>query len=197
MSVTDLAATNAPSFEGLGARIRAVRKSRRLSLVELSRIAKVSVAMISQIETGQVTPSLKTLEKLRVALEVPLGSFFSIAPEESRSPQIVVRQGERRALSFPRLGLVKQLLSPDGASNLEVMELVLSPGGSSGEEPWVRSGEKAGVVLSGRFLLTHGENSYDLASGDSFQFNGSIPHMFENGHDGETRVMWIIKADAG
>ena len=174
-----------------------MRKSRQLSLVELSRAAKVSVAMISQIETGQVTPSLKTLEKLRLALEVPLGSFFSYSDDGGRSAQIVVRRGERRALNLPRLGLAKELLSPDGASNLEIMELVLSPGGNSGDEPWVRSGEKAGVVLSGRFLLRHGENTYDLEVGDSFQFNGSIPHMFENGHEGETRVMWIIKADAG
>lgn len=195
--MTEVSARIAPSFQGLGARIRAERKARQLSLVELSRAAKVSVAMISQIETGQVTPSLKTLEKLRLALKVPLGSLFSFSEEEDRSPQIVVRRSKRRALNLPRLGLTKELLSPDGASNLEIMELVLSPGGSSGDEPWVRSGEKAGVVLSGRFLLTHGESTYDLEMGDSFQFNGSIPHMFQNGHDAETRVMWIIKADAG
>jgi transcriptional regulator with XRE-family HTH domain len=185
-------------LDGLGARIRTLRKARRLSLVELSGASKVSVAMISQIETGQVTPSLKTLEKLRLALDVPLGSFFSQNVGDSRrSRPIVVRRDARRALTFGRLGLVKELLSPDGASGLEVMELVLTVDGSSGEEPWVRSGEKAGVVVSGRFVLTHGADSYELGPGDSFQFDGSIPHMFRNGHAGETRVLWIIKADAG
>lgn len=196
--MTDTFIKNSPHLDGLGTRLRALRKARGQSLVELSRTSKVSVAMISQIETGQVTPSLKTLEKLRVALDVPFGSFFSQGVADSRRVRpIVVRQDARRALNFGRLGLYKELLSPDWASDLEVMELVLAAGGNSGDEPWVRSGEKAGVVVSGRFVLTHGADTYELEVGDSFQFDGSIPHMFRNGHAAETRVLWIIKADAG
>lgn len=195
--MTDIDTKEFASLDALGSRIRALRKARALSLVELSRASKVSVAMISQIETGQVTPSLKTLEKLRVALHVPLGSFFSqVVGEVRRTRPIVVRRDARHSLNFGRLGLVKELLSPDGATGLEVMELVLSVDGSSGEEPWVRSGEKAGVVISGRFVLTHGATTHELEVGDSFQFDGSVPHMFRNGYAGETRVLWIIKADA-
>ena len=108
-----------------------------------------------------------------------------------------MRHSERRQLKLSRLGLSKELLSPDGASDLELMELILAPGAHSGDEPWVRSGEKAGVVVAGRFKLTHGADTYELDVGDSFQFDGSVPHMFKNGHEGETRVLWIIKAHAG
>lgn len=194
--MSDTLTRDAPALGGLGSRIRKLRKSRKLSLVELSKRSKVSIAMISQIETGQATPSLKTLEKLRLALDVALGSFFEQPADASKGlDTIVVRRGARRKLNLRKIGLAKELLSPDWASELELMILVLSKGGGSGDEPWVRTGEKAGLVLSGRFELTHGDETYDLDVGDSFQFDGSIPHMFRNTHDGETRVLWTIKAD--
>jgi transcriptional regulator with XRE-family HTH domain len=187
-----------PSLDGLGARIRSLRKAQRLSLVELSSRSKVSVAMISQIETGQATPSLKTLEKLRAALDVTFGCFFGQSePTPRQAEPIVVRRASRRKLDLKRIGLTKELLSPDWAAELEVMMLVLAKGGGSGDEPWVRTGEKAGLVLSGGFELTYGDETYDLNAGDSFQFDSSIPHMFRNTHDGETQVLWIIKGDAG
>lgn len=164
-----------------------------MTLAELSLKSGVSIGMLSHIERGASSPSLKTLERLRLALQVPLASFFG--PEQKDESGEVVRKAERTQLTFDRLGLVKELLSPPGHSELEVLMLVLEPGGSSGDEPWTRNGEKAGLVIEGRFELTVGDRVHVMEEGDSFQFDSRQPHSFRNLASGESRVLWIINSD--
>lgn len=179
----------------LGARLRALRIQKGLTLSDLSLSSQVSIGMLSHIERGQTSPSLKTLERLRRALGVPLASFFECDEQAANETGTVVRRARRAKLPFDKLGLLKELLSPPGHSDLEVLMLVIEPGGGSGTEPWTRSGEKAGLVLDGRFQLNVGEQSYVLEVGDSFQFDSRQPHSFRNLADCQSHVLWIIKSD--
>lgn len=184
-----------PELDNLGQRIRELRTEKKLTLAALSLKSQVSVGMLSHIERGQTSPSLKTLERLRVALDVPLARLFERDRPLAQEAGRVVRARHRRRLHFDKLGLVKELLSPPGHSDLEVLMLAIEPGGGSGPEPWSRSGEKAGLVLSGRFELTIGDETYRLEEGDSFQFDSRVPHRFRNLADQESRVLWIISSD--
>ena len=64
----------------LGARIKALRAERRLQQRQLAEKAGLTPSMVSQIESGRLTPSLPTLGKLAGALGVPIGSLFEPAP---------------------------------------------------------------------------------------------------------------------
>lgn len=189
-------ATDSLALDDLGSRLRELRSEKAMTLAELSLLSQVSVAMLSHIERGQTSPSLKTLERLRIALGVPLASFFVRGETRSVRDDLVVRGDQRSRLQFEKLGLVKELLSPPGHSSLEVIMLVIEPGGGSGPEPWTRNGEKAGMVLAGRFELTVGERTCTLEEGDSFQFDSSQPHWFRNLAVGHSKVIWIISSDA-
>lgn len=181
----------------LGTRLRELRTAKGITLAQLSASSQVSVAMLSHIERGQAAPSLKTLERLRIALDVQLANFFVQAdaePESIDSSLIVGKQEDRTRLPFKHMGLVKELLVPTGHSDLEMLMLIIQPGGSSGPEPWTRNGEKAGYVIEGRFELTVGESQRTIETGDSFRFDGSIPHQFRNPTEHPTRVIWIIKS---
>ena len=184
------------SLAQLGARIRQFRKAKGLSLVQISGTSGVSVAMLSHIERGKATPSLKVLDKLRSALGVSMVDLFppSDGVDEAR-PSPVVRAQERRSLEFPEIGLTKQKLSPGEKSDLELLLLVIEPGGGSGPDPWARAGEKAGLVLAGAARLEIGEAVYELGVGDSFQFDASQPHRFDCIGDDTAEIVWIIKSN--
>ena len=180
----------------LGDRMRLIRKKKDRSLAEISELSGVSVAMISHIERGKAMPSLKVLEKLRGALQVSMLDLFPPTEGEgvvARSP--VIRQGERISLNFDEIGLTKEKLSPDDSSELEVLMLKIAPGGGSGPEPWTRSGEKGGLVLSGEARLQIGREVFELKAGDSFQFDSSIPHKFECLGNAPAEIVWIIKSN--
>lgn len=194
--MSELAHSHDPALPNLGARLRQMRADRGITLAELSALAQISVAMLSHIERGQTSPSLKSLERLRIALGVPLAAFF--LPQDGAPAgrsHFVVRHGERSILPFNKFGLTKQLLSPPGHSALEMLMLVIEPDGGSGPEPWTRNAEKSGYVVEGRFELTVGAEVQVLEAGDSFQFDARLPHSFRNRSSTTTSVVWVIKAD--
>src|SRR5260370_30284768 len=67
---------NQETVENIGQRIRQLRESRAMTQSQLQSKSKVSRSYLSRIESGQMTPSLGTLEKISEALNVGLNRFF-------------------------------------------------------------------------------------------------------------------------
>ena len=64
----------------LGERIKALRLERELQQRQLAEKAELTPSMVSQIESGRLTPSLHTLGKIAAALSVPIGALFDAPP---------------------------------------------------------------------------------------------------------------------
>jgi transcriptional regulator with XRE-family HTH domain len=67
---------NRETVENIGQRIRQLRESRTMTQSQLQARSRVSRSYLSRIESGQMTPSLGTLEKISEALGVGLNRFF-------------------------------------------------------------------------------------------------------------------------
>ena len=67
---------NRETVENIGQRIRQLRESRAMTQSQLQARSRVSRSYLSRIESGQMTPSLGTLEKSSEALGVGLNRFF-------------------------------------------------------------------------------------------------------------------------
>jgi len=74
--------TNPQHARAIGEKLRAIRQERQMSLRELANKAEVSASMLSQIETGKVFPSVRSLYTIANALGVSVDYFF---PEQSDS----------------------------------------------------------------------------------------------------------------
>lgn len=180
----------------VGAVVRFERQRRGWSLGVLAEQAMISVPMLSQIERGQATPSLRTLRLLAGALEVPITEFFRDDAQEEGANPYIVRADQRRRLTLKPTGIDKQFLMPPGASLLEMWEFVFAPGGTSGGALYNHQGEKAGVVIKGRIKLLIGDDVYELSEGDSFRFSSMLRHRVDNEADEEARVLWVLTPPA-
>lgn len=189
-------AADAPLSEdekSLGARLRTFRLQRGLSLKQLSERSDLSVGMLSQIERGMATPSLRALGRLRDVYGVPLARFFDDAVTAApASDDVVQRAGRCRRVEFPEERMAKELVSPASARTLEMMVIVMEAGGGSGPEPYAHEGEECGHVLEGGIDLWVGDRTWRLAEGDSFQFASHTPHRFHNPGPGRARVLWTV-----
>ncbi len=177
----------------VGMRIRGLRQGKGLTLSDVAQRAGLSVGMLSQIERDLANPSLRTLTRIRMALEVPLSALF--AEEQTTAPSdpaFVRRLGRRPRLDLGPDLVVKELLSSALALNMQFMVLGIPPGGGSGDSVLMYPAEKAGLVLEGRFWLRVGEEVAILEAGDSFQFNSVLPHRFWNESEATAQVLWII-----
>lgn len=67
---------NRDTVENIGHRIRQLRESRAMTQSQLQARSRVSRSYLSRIESGQMTPSLGTLEKISEALGVGMNRFF-------------------------------------------------------------------------------------------------------------------------
>jgi transcriptional regulator with XRE-family HTH domain len=83
----------------IGANIRAIRKSRSLSIQELADRIGASRAALSHIEGGSRLPSVEMIEKLAGALEVHPGAFWGESYRHDRPAPMVVRVADTSAVA--------------------------------------------------------------------------------------------------
>lgn len=69
--------------QAIGSALKNLRESNELSARQLAEQSGVSAAMISRVESGQVSPSIATMTALSKALNVPLVSLFRDMVSES------------------------------------------------------------------------------------------------------------------
>ena len=62
--------------EQLGAKIKKIRKSKKITQEKLAEIIDVDFGYISKLEVGQNYPSIQTLNKIADALNIDISEFF-------------------------------------------------------------------------------------------------------------------------
>ena len=175
----------------IGRRLRALRTERSMTILEMAAKAGVSSGSISQIERGASNPSISTLQKLRAALGVTLWSSLENEAEPPRENRYVRHPGERPKIAVGGSHFTKELLSPRDNNQLRFMILTIPPGAQSADV-LTGPGDKAGYVMSGHVELAVGDEVFQIAEGDSFQFPSTIPHHLVNRSEREARLIWII-----
>ncbi len=178
------------SQAAVGRDIRALRKSRGLTLAELALKVGRSIGWMSQAERGRSALSINDLRQVSRALDAPISWFFTHEGVPAPERSYVVRAGSRRQLGSVEGGLVEELLSPDLGGAFEVVHATFEPGAEL-KETVTRATEESAYIVEGAFELWVGERHFRLGPGDSFRFKGE-PHRWRNPGPGRTVTIWVI-----
>jgi transcriptional regulator with XRE-family HTH domain len=81
----------------VGDHVHRLRVETGMSLRMLAKQTGFSASFISQLENGQVSPSISSMEKIATALGVTLGQFF--ASGDGGEGGLIVRAADRETLS--------------------------------------------------------------------------------------------------
>jgi DNA-binding transcriptional MerR regulator/quercetin dioxygenase-like cupin family protein len=177
------AAPVAPS--PLGARLRRMRRERKLSLAKVARACGVSVGFVSAIERGEMTASVGTLRRLAKFYRQNILAMFE--PTEGNPHRV---QPKDRKVLEAGPGVRMELLAW-GNAVMEPHLFRIAPGAGSGEA-YLHEGEEFLHILQGRLDITlDGGTCYKLAQGDSFYFESSTPHRWVNSGKTESVVLWV------
>jgi transcriptional regulator with XRE-family HTH domain len=187
--------TSAPAVQHrtFGEKLRQHREASNLTLTDLAARAGISVGILSQVERGINSPSLRTLGKVRNALGLPSSFFFDddhLPKESAGEPDFICRVADRPQLDLGPGAPHKELLHHGGSRVFEFMTIDMPPHSQSGTSSY--PSEKGGYLLAGQVVLTVGDVSSTLHSGDSFLFDGVIPHDVRNPYDHSAKLLWII-----
>ena len=177
-----------------GEKLRLRRKVKGLSLQQVASSTGISIGQLSQIERGISAPSLRSLRNICQALDMPMGWLFDghaeAYPEESG---MVVRAKARRAIALSAGAMTKELLTPDACTGIQMMRIVIQPGGASGEEPYTtKGGARCATVLQGALGLEVDGRSLVLERGDSFAFVATHRLRFWCIGAGPCELVWAV-----
>ncbi len=175
---------------GVGNDIRALRRSRSMTLVDFAESLDRSVGFVSQIERGLSEPSINDLRNIAKIFDVPISFFFGENSGNSDEARHIVRAGERRTLGSSEGRLIEELLSPDLGGSFEIVRSEFAPGAAL-EEPLLRDTEESGYVVSGTFELEIAGKWHTLHEGDSFRFAHET-HRWRNRQSVPAIVIWVI-----
>jgi len=148
----------------VGARLRAARHERGLSLGALAEAAGVGKGSLSEIENGARNPTLSTLYALAGALGVPLATLIA----------------DRLGVRVASPGIEARLLdvSHDGGQTVEVYRLRLAPGRehrSPGHGPGVTEHL---LVTSGRARVGRVGEEAEVSLGQAAQWVSDVTHGY-------------------
>lgn len=174
----------------LGPDMRALRKSRGLTLSQMAAMLGRSVGWLSQVERGKSIPSISDLRQFTESLGVPISLLFGHSNAPTNEQGFVVRAGARRKLGSDEEGLIEELLSPDLTDDFEMIHSTFQPY-SSIKSPAQRPTQEVGYVISGKLNLSVGGREFTVGSGDSFRIRGE-QYRWENPYDQPAVVIWVI-----
>ncbi|WP_087725800.1 helix-turn-helix domain-containing protein [Pandoraea sp. PE-S2T-3] len=186
----------------LGMRLRAMRTERKFTLKDLAARANMSIGMLSQIERGVSSPSMRSLRQLCHALGVDGAALFTSmptvaedAPSASTEPnEFVVWASQRKPLRLAGSGVTKSRITPLNCASLEAFMMELEPGAASDSNLLVQSGDKVGYVLSGKLRVFIDDTTLVLGPGDTYGFTGNRPYRWENAWD-EPTVFMVVNSN--
>lgn len=163
----------------IGETLQRLRQARDLSLRTLAAMTEFSPSFLSQIENGQTSPSIASLDRLARALGLTVADFFDeVAAAET---PVIVRAADRKA---HRSGWSKARfasLVPYGSlQRLDGILITLAMGGRSGRRPEALPNEQLALVTAGEVTLTFSDEQFELGAGDAVAIPAGCPHRWEN-----------------
>jgi transcriptional regulator with XRE-family HTH domain len=178
----------------IGHKLRQRRKRRGLSLQAVASASGVSIGQLSQIERDLSQPSLRSLRQICGVLDMPIGWLFEErALLTADDAGFIVRAQNRRIMDLGAKGMVKEMMTPDECSGIQMLRIVIQPGGSSGEEPYTtKPGARCCTVMAGRLGLELNQRTHVLQQGDSFAFEGTQRLMFWCEGPEPCELIWTI-----
>ena len=178
----------------VGSRVEALRRDRDLSMRGLAELCDLSPNTISLIERGISSPSVSTLHRLAVALEVPITAFF----QETREPVELVlsRRGDRHqsvsagaSMEGLGAGLQDQTMDP--------FVVRLEPGADSGPGTIVHEGHEFIFCLTGEIEYEVDGQPHRLAAGDALLFEARLGHRWRNAQADPAEFLLVIHSHVG
>ena len=170
----------------IGQKIKDLRNQNGLTQQELADRTELTKGYISQLERGQVAPSVATLIDLVECLGTDMSEFF----KEAQPEQVVFKASDY----FEKLddeGNSTQWTVPMAQKNqMEPLLVEIQPHQKlAAHKP--HDGEEYGYVLAGKIHLHLGDKVYPVNKGESFYFEATRKHYIENQGARPAKLEWI------
>jgi transcriptional regulator with XRE-family HTH domain len=164
------------SFIDVGAKIRAYRKRKRLSLTDLSQITGIAASNLSSIELNKSSPTLATLMRIADAFGMKPGAFLD---EAIYSEAVHCPAGAGEEVQTNQTGVSVRLVTAGiSLGKLDARIITLEKGSVPVDFESVRT-DRFVYCLEGRFIARADDEAFSLRAGDSLYLRAEAEVSFE------------------
>jgi len=185
------------SFEELdiGGRLHQLRKSRGLTLQDVSRATGVSASAFSKIERNELSPTISTMQRIAQGLGIELTSLLAdsdngVAAAGRRS---VTRAGDGKPLKT--FTCDNTLLCAD-MKNKRVTPILTRVTARKPEDyrVWAKSDAEIFLMVIEGTLVVHSRHyePLELKKGDSLYYDANSEHVWTSAGEGDAMVLWVL-----
>lgn len=157
--------------------LKEIRRERNLSLENLAQISGVSKSMLAQIENQKSNPTVNTLWKIALALNI---SFTSLIEGDAEEITIVKNlqltplvEDEDRFVLYPIFPYDKQ-------RKFEVLYIEIEKDGISYSDAHESGTYEYLIVYQGKVELKLNNDKYLLEKGESIRYPANVKHSYHN-----------------
>ncbi len=178
-------------------KLKALRKSRNVSLSELAEKVGLTKGYLSRIENSENPPPISTLGKIASALGTDITDLFPKVPESVSGQELVISRnhevpqingrGTIYGYNYQNLAVEKK------GKNMEPFIVTVSfdhPVDIQTE--FAHQGEEFLYVLEGTMEFFFKGETYILETGDSAYFDADIPHSGRSIGEKKAKLLIII-----
>ncbi len=177
----------------IGKNIQQLRNSQGFTLNVLSERSGVSKAMLSQIESDKVNPTVATVWKISQGLSVEIHALLagSVVPKRKF---LINRYENITTLDTDAEGVHIHVLSPlSMVEDLEMYILTFEPKKKLESDAHFPKTEEFLTVVKGHVRVKAGENVGDLKKGDFITYHCDVEHTIENIGNSEAKVHLVVR----
>jgi transcriptional regulator with XRE-family HTH domain len=171
----------------LGAKCRAFRRDRHLTLQTIAERTGLSPSMISMVERGRTSPSIGTLVAISSALGVRVSDLFD-GHETTMNPVNRIQDQDSVATAT---GVHHRTAVVAGLEGVGMNVNTYEVGAESAPEQLHHAGHECAVVLEGTLQIELENESYVLQPGDSITYDSSTPHRITNNGEIPAKAVWV------
>lgn len=169
------------SLGTLGQHLQRLRQEQGLSLSQLAAAAGIAKSNLSRLEQGNGNPTLDTIWRLAVQLNVPFGTL--VAP-------IAVPLGED--------GVQVRLIDQGkDRPQVDVYWMRCAPHTSRHAEAHTPGAQETLTLISGTLEAGSEDTTRVLRAGDTIAFAADRPHLYRTHEDWATLLVTIVYAEGG
>lgn len=177
-------------MENFGGRLKDIRKSKKMTLKQVSEKTKLSIGFLSQVEHSKSSLTLESLIKLSEALGVSPSEFFSEEKPVEQQNMIVNKQS-----SLTEDVMVSDFIYKDLSGKFPnqkfIPTLVTLRPRNEGVRPLGHQGQEFIFVLDGILTVIFEAEEVQLNPGESIHMESTIPHNWINRTNESVRILYI------
>ena len=164
----------------IGDVIKEIRKKKQMTLKVLSEKSDVSKAMLSQIESDKVNPTIATLWKISVGLGVDINDLTRVVSIKKRKFTLT-KKNDITFLDYDAEGVHINTLTPvDMVEDLEIYLMVFQGGSKLISKAHFPGTEEFLTLIEGTVTVTAGNNVTNMHKDDFLTYHSDIDHSIEN-----------------